>query len=250
MDYGWLIIAFIFCIGIMASFGVFDLSKYEEPHFSIYKEECRNETGYYSEFPIAPKEYSSVGSDYGDEFEVVGCDDDCNLTEVQKLITYNVLKEPFGFYNNYTSRIILRVHLSPTREVCEIVGAEEVCGDIWGLELRYICDESIGKCIPKEACIKKKDITTEWLDENCECVNDIVYMKYSEYEDKILKCHKKSSRRCLWIYEGNCWENRFNKCFPYDKGYRDNNNNFYVTKINCQKYRCQEYIVETWGQIK
>jgi len=105
-------------------------------------------------------------------------------------------------------------------KICEQVEVDEI--EICEFEL------SIEKCFEKEdyyffekninesyCCSKifKKDLKIEWLDKNCECIE---------------KYNKEKNTLCL-VEESGC------ETFEYD---------------SCSEYKCGEYFVETWNQIK
>jgi len=164
-------------------------------------EYCWNETRLYSTGYIPPTSNnptaSGISSRNFDRYEIIGCYEEyinkegeksldeivCNITEVNKNVTYGQIcgdypcacsDSPFKFYNNNTFYVKYVVYENPMRLECDNV-----------------------------------DFSTEWFDENCECINSCEY-KEEFFSSDYKKCY-------------------IDKCF---------------------KYKCGDYYVETWNQLK
>ena len=161
-------ISIIFVILIFLFAGV-SYQMLHKTEFKITKENCWNNTSPYNEFPIIANDFTYVGSSKGDRFEVISCEE-CNLTEATKNVFYGNPNEscscdcePFCFYNNNSFRVILRVYEKPMFEVCEPVEVDRIEKNDGEWEFG-------GVCYDNHCAITREDLTIEWLDSECECI--------------------------------------------------------------------------------
>jgi len=132
--------------------------------FIITKEECRNET----DFSFNPEIHYKIDTiEY--YYRNIGCD---YIKELNLSITPTLCVE----YENLIKE--LRDFIPPskneTKEICEQVEVDYFLGEANGCTGECY-DKENSKCI----CLNdfhtkyyKKDLTIEWLDENCECVGN------------------------------------------------------------------------------
>ena len=176
MTYGWAILVAIIAIGVLAYFGVFSPSTYEE--FEIYEEgNCKNGLLY-------------------------GCYQGC----------WFGLVEDYNYLNETQINTV-----NPCEEKCDSVYADkETCEQIEVDELELFNEErGIAKIRSKHRNSIYVQLTTEWLDKNCECDN-----------------HDWKGKSCPKGYEP--YENQQGMIFC-NAPYKDS---------ACQKYKCGDYIVE------
>ena len=167
MTYGLAILAAIVAIAILAWFWEDSLTKND--YFTIYKEECRNETvkiNPHTEFII-----KKVG--YGDlifNFE--------EPTEIESL--------------SYKKEVCEKVEVNEIR----VYNQKQICHIYYNDRGSY-CDISEKQL---DKIILKQDLTKEWLEENCECSKrlycrmGICYSSkvydLNEEEENMIKCFK------------------------------------------------------------
>ncbi len=83
-----------------------------------------------------------------------------------------------------------------------------------------------------------KTLTLEWLEENCECVEDNKIFNQEERDKFVGKCNK----RCYMWKDEDRFIECFEKCSPYK--YFDYDEFEWYKLEPCQKYSCGKYIVE------
>ncbi len=112
-------------------------------------------------------------------------------------------------------------------------------------------DNIIGWCYSKDDCgkirIGEKPWEIEWLDMNCECIRNCEYVFNVSKREKFKV--EDSEEFIAKTYEGLIWftiDEEGNEIVEYYQGDVE-----LVEKCNpCQRYKCGEYMVEVWNQIK
>jgi len=189
-------------IGLLILFFLFGiLPNYKETEFTIYKEECWEER---YKWKISPNNIIEGRIYWDNETKQI-----CELIEVDEII----IERKFN-------------------ESCSMFGWTHVsCSVEWDNKTRKGLQKQKGNVL-------KQDLTIDWLDENCECVEGEYKKKpkifllfklnyYSSYEN--VDC-KKSIR----YWENECHGNSQLKSLYTNYCYKPTN----------QKYKCQNYIVE------
>lgn len=194
------------------------LGVFDEPHFAIYTEECRNETNDYSELSgigcnigclYYRKTINGSWNDSGEceKFckEYVFSKEICEQVEVDEIDTLRVVEilipkeEIYGIRVGYNYTI--ETYEGEKYFRCNLKNDDYYCETLDGYE------------------ISKQDLTIEWLDKNAVC-------------HKCLIEETKDGRKNV-IIDG--WE----KCEIELAGFRP-----------CLEYKYKDYTIETWEQIK
>lgn len=165
--------------------GYFISTIFDKSDFKITKEECVNVTGEYSGYDCSDN--SSIIGGYFEEYEL----------------------ESFTFKDG---RSCSKIHETFIKEVCEQVDVDEI--EINTIPENISCfGEDCEKLWIKN--ISKSDLSTEWLDENCECEKTKEGYRLDKWE--LIK------KDCEYGYEYSCE----------------------LLKGVCEEYSCGEnYIVE------
>jgi len=222
---GDIVLIFILSIiGILLLFGIiFDiiLPNILEPHFKITKEECWNETSKNIIVEI-------------DSF----CGHIAKDSQSYEIDNYKTIKDSCkdNFYVLVKELDYLQIIIEYPYEF--IIEIKEVCEQV------EVDDNIIDWCYSKYNCGQILIGTTygveiEWLEENCECIQiDCEYVFNASKKEKFKV--EDAEKFIAKTYEGIIWEGNFyqgdaeliERCNP------------------CQKYKCGNYFVETWNQIK
>ncbi len=186
---GLLIVVLILGILLISRFFV-------EPHFKIYEEVC---------------EWKSISYNIPKLCEEVVCDCAKNTTN------------PCMAYCFYCPNEIM----IEKEQICEQIEVNEMIVCCSNISNGYN-NESTSICLPEEnleffdiPCepLKKEDLTTEWLDENSECIEWCDYELY---------------RKPL------CYNSIEESLHDWEK----------IDNLICQKYKFGNYTIETWEQSK
>jgi hypothetical protein len=206
MTYGWAILVAIILIAVLIYYkGIFN----QEPHFKIYKEECRNET-IMTICKLSQEDYidnvCKKCNNFKSEEELLGCVDErveCidkfdnrMCRQIKEEVCKQVEVDKIEMFNSYS---------------CSMINSKGENSHEYFLKNDSCCFRDKPDLCWKtkkvdNKIIKKQDLKIEWLDENC-----LVY--WCDLED-------------------NC---------DYFKG---------IYNHGWDKWKCEDYIIETWEQIK
>jgi len=183
--------------------GVFEFLIIEESKFTAYKQECWNDTEVWVMWN------DKKTKDFG-------------ITREQMInITYAYLFN----YSLYCPSHLQDCFIEILTKKCKNITLEHErifinCkGD--GINELQIC----------ERAIQVKDLTTEFLDDNCECVEGVWSVSSCIY-----KTPEYCNNYCIEQQEGLCYykEDTPKECFECEK----------IIGIDCQKYKCGDYWIE------
>jgi len=202
----WLVLLVVLCVLVLS---IRMLTDSREPHFKIYKEECREE------IILSGKKLIRTESTYIDCNKTITIEGDKRCFNKTKDNMWDCEEDYCRFYSNYhyenipLTTVVVEIIVEDYREEVsnnifeDFVYTEEVCEqvEVDGNEEIWVDKyKEEGNAIWG---ILAKNINERWLDENCECVNI-----NQPCEDLECKAGGK-----------------------------------------CQKYKCGEYIVENLGKI-
>lgn len=141
MTYGWAILGFVIAIGVLAYFGVFS----SQPIFTITKEECWNETTWSEPVPVHL--ICSLKENY------TKC-----VNTVKDMANDGIIRLSYG--EKYGTFQTMYAEIKYTEQKCETKEVDEMDYGVW-----YRNDDNA----PEHIFVSNKDLTENWLNENCEC---------------------------------------------------------------------------------
>jgi len=238
MTYGWAILALIIAIGVLTHFLISGLDN-GEIHYGIYREECENNTHLGLTFAgyrevrcnktieeISPQGIRCL---FKGEMDNYTCEAEvCVFIENSP---YDLYQEDLTIIRNQEAYFRFKDYdiIDTTRLDCNLIEVDEIRYDIESIKGTYCdinfypehkqwCDNRSEEYI-NYVTISKQDLTIEWLEEFCGCLN-------CESLEK-----RNKDGKLLWL---------------------ENTDRGMVCKVGfCSEYKCPgNYTVETWEQIK
>jgi len=214
-----LIIMFFVLLGILYG------TKYQEPHFTIYKEECVKGFPVYVEFES--ERMTQLKNDY-DKYCIIYEEYDINVSSIE--LCNKILLEKQKEDGASRKRANKYFKENNVTETCKIVEVDEIeiCGRMYNLciEDYEYSKHIIDSC--KRECVNSKEITIDWLNENAECE-----FYYSNKFDEIIdnKFTDSSGETLIDYYKKKCNSGSETQCKVLET-------------YKCIKYKLNDYIIE------